>query len=186
MPDRLFLETVPVWEVAGEAVHLPDDHHVNLIPLDRRDQVHEVVSRDFLVRRVAVVLERRDHPPAGRSALASCVGTPTRRRRRSPTAARTVPLSAGSRAVWLGCIPSMPSILVQNSTYANGALVVEDDRIAWSGPSAWAPLADGRVDADGRSVIPSFVDSHSHLVFAGDRADEFAARMAGARYNGGG
>lgn len=69
---------------------------------------------------------------------------------------------------------------------ANAALVVENDRIAWAGPSASAPAADLRIDAGGRSVIPSFVDSHSHLVFAGDRADEFTARMAGTRYDGGG
>jgi len=68
----------------------------------------------------------------------------------------------------------------------NAALVAESDRIAWAGPSASAPPADSRIDVGGRSVIPSFVDSHSHLVFAGDRADEFAARMAGVRYDGGG
>jgi imidazolonepropionase len=42
------------------------------------------------------------------------------------------------------------------------------------------------VDAGGRCVIPGFVDSHTHLVFAGDRAEEFAARMAGAPYAAGG
>jgi imidazolonepropionase len=68
----------------------------------------------------------------------------------------------------------------------NAALVVEGDRIAWVGPSASAPDADRRIGVGGRSVIPSFVDSHSHLVFAGDRADEFTARMAGVRYDGGG
>jgi imidazolonepropionase len=49
-----------------------------------------------------------------------------------------------------------------------------------------APAADHRVDADGRCAMPGFVDSHSHLVFAGDRADEFAARMAGQPYEAGG
>ncbi len=47
-------------------------------------------------------------------------------------------------------------------------------------------VADRRVDADGRCVVPGFVDSHSHLVFAGDRSEEFAARMAGADYAAGG
>ena len=47
-------------------------------------------------------------------------------------------------------------------------------------------LADERVDVEGRAVIPGFVDSHSHLVFAGDRSEEFAARMAGAPYAAGG
>jgi len=55
-----------------------------------------------------------------------------------------------------------------------------------AGAAAAAPAADRRIDAGGRCVVPSFVDSHSHLVFAGDRADEFTARMAGTRYDGGG
>ncbi len=46
--------------------------------------------------------------------------------------------------------------------------------------------ADRRVDAGGRCVIPGFVDSHTHLVFAGDRSEEFAARMAGEPYSAGG
>jgi imidazolonepropionase len=46
--------------------------------------------------------------------------------------------------------------------------------------------ADERVDAGGRCVMPGFVDSHTHLVFAGDRSAEFAARMAGAPYEAGG
>ena len=66
------------------------------------------------------------------------------------------------------------------------ALVVEGGRIAWTGPTADAPAADEQVDAGGRAVLPGFVDSHSHLVFAGDRAPEFAARMAGTAYAAGG
>ncbi|HEY0239686.1 MAG TPA: imidazolonepropionase [Friedmanniella sp.] len=68
----------------------------------------------------------------------------------------------------------------------DAALVVVDDVVAWVGPAAEAPAADRRVDVDGRAVLPGFVDSHSHLVFAGDRSAEFAARMAGERYDGGG
>lgn len=68
----------------------------------------------------------------------------------------------------------------------DAAVVVEDGRVAWAGPAAAAPAADSVVDVDGRAVIPSFVDSHAHLVFAGDRAAEFAARMAGTPYDGGG
>jgi imidazolonepropionase len=71
-------------------------------------------------------------------------------------------------------------------TLADAALVVDADTVAWVGPAARAPAADRRVDLGGRAVVPGFVDSHSHLVFAGDRAAEFAARMAGARYDGGG
>ena len=53
-------------------------------------------------------------------------------------------------------------------------------------PAARAPAADRRIDVGGRAVVPGFVDSHTHLVFAGDRAAEFAARMRGERYDGGG
>lgn len=66
------------------------------------------------------------------------------------------------------------------------ALLVEDGEVAWIGPARYAPAADRRIDADGRAVLPGFVDSHAHLVFAGDRAAEFAARMAGEPYTGGG
>jgi imidazolonepropionase len=71
-------------------------------------------------------------------------------------------------------------------TLRDAALVVADGRVAWLGPAARAPAADTRLDAGGGAVIPGFVDSHAHLVFAGDRADEFAARMAGRPYTGGG
>ncbi|MEV0950733.1 amidohydrolase family protein [Promicromonospora sp. NPDC050249] len=66
------------------------------------------------------------------------------------------------------------------------AVVVEAGRIAWTGPAASAPAADVAVDLGGRCVIPGFVDSHSHTVFAGDRSAEFAARMTGEPYTGGG
>ncbi len=68
----------------------------------------------------------------------------------------------------------------------DAAVVVEGSRIAWVGPAAEAPAADEVVTAGGRAVLPGFVDSHSHLVFAGDRAEEFAARMAGRPYTAGG
>lgn len=66
------------------------------------------------------------------------------------------------------------------------AVVVTDDRISWVGPAASAPAADRRTDLGWRSVVPGFVDSHAHLMFAGDRSAEFAARMAGQPYTGGG
>ena len=69
---------------------------------------------------------------------------------------------------------------------AKAAVVVDGDRIAWVGPSYHAPAADRRIDVDGAAVLPGFVDSHTHLVFAGDRAAEFGARMAGEPYTGGG
>ena len=68
----------------------------------------------------------------------------------------------------------------------DAALVIEGDRVAWTGLSARAPAADAVVDAAGRAVLPGFVDSHAHLVFAGERSAEFAARMAGLPYEAGG
>jgi imidazolonepropionase len=70
----------------------------------------------------------------------------------------------------------------------DAAVLVEDGLVAWVGPSAQAaPHADVEVvDVEGDAVIPGFVDSHTHLVFGGDRADEFAARMAGRAYEAGG
>jgi len=69
---------------------------------------------------------------------------------------------------------------------ADAAVVIDGDRIAWVGARAAAPAADAVVDVEGRAVIPGFVDSHAHLVFAGDRGAEFAARMAGSPYTAGG
>ncbi|MGP4020400.1 imidazolonepropionase [Saccharopolyspora sp. 5N708] len=71
-------------------------------------------------------------------------------------------------------------------TLTDAALVIDGDRIAWAGPAASAPDADERFDVDGRAVLPGWVDSHTHLVFAGDRTAEFAARMAGKPYQAGG
>ncbi|MFE5330580.1 imidazolonepropionase [Embleya sp. NPDC056575] len=68
----------------------------------------------------------------------------------------------------------------------DAALVLDGDRIVWVGPAASAPDADTRHDAEGRAVQPGFVDSHSHLVFAGDRTAEFDARMSGQAYRAGG
>ena len=66
------------------------------------------------------------------------------------------------------------------------AVVIEEGRIAWVGPADHAPAADDAVDLGGQTLIPGFVDSHTHPVFAGDRADEFDARMNGEKYDGGG
>lgn len=69
---------------------------------------------------------------------------------------------------------------------AGAALVIDEGRVAWTGPAPRAPAADQAVDAGGRAVLPGFVDSHAHLVFAGERGAEFAARMAGQPYRAGG
>jgi imidazolonepropionase len=69
---------------------------------------------------------------------------------------------------------------------ADAALVIEAGRVAWAGPARRAPAADEMTDCGGRAVLPGFVDSHAHLVFAGERSAEFAARMAGVPYGAGG
>ena len=69
---------------------------------------------------------------------------------------------------------------------ADAAIVLDGGLVAWTGPAAQAPAADEAVDAGGRAVLPGFVDSHAHLVFAGERGAEFAARMAGLPYEAGG
>ncbi|WP_430647555.1 imidazolonepropionase [Agromyces sp. GXS1127] len=92
----------------------------------------------------------------------------------------------------------------------DAAVLVEDGRIAWVGAAVHASADEAElrhdreqrregdehralwdadvevIDLGGRAVIPGFVDSHTHLVFGGDRADEFAARMAGRAYEAGG
>jgi imidazolonepropionase len=79
-------------------------------------------------------------------------------------------------------------LLVSNTSadLANAALIVEDGKVAWVGESNNAPPADKNVDLENRTVIPGFVDSHAHLMFAGDRAEEFSARMQGQSYSAGG
>ena len=66
----------------------------------------------------------------------------------------------------------------------NASVVIEDDRVVSVGDAG--QIADKRIDADGACVLPGFVDSHTHLVFAGDRSEEFTARMSGQPYDGGG
>ncbi|HJD50487.1 MAG TPA: imidazolonepropionase [Candidatus Rothia avistercoris] len=68
----------------------------------------------------------------------------------------------------------------------NAAFVVEQGRIIWVGAASQAPASDRCIDVGGRAVLPGFVESHSHLVFAGDRSHEFAARMEGKPYEAGG
>lgn len=68
----------------------------------------------------------------------------------------------------------------------DAAVVLDGSRVAWAGVASRAPSADERVDVGGRAVLPGWVDSHTHLVFAGDRTAEFEARMAGKPYAAGG
>jgi imidazolonepropionase len=86
-------------------------------------------------------------------------------------------------------------VLVTNdpANAGDGALgILADAHVVFEGAAivsvgtGTAPAADRRIDAGRRCVLPGFVDSHTHLVFAGDRSAEFASRMAGRRYEAGG
>ena len=68
----------------------------------------------------------------------------------------------------------------------NAAVVVEAGKIAWVGSAKDLQPTDNLIDAHGMGVIPGFVDSHAHLLFAGDRSKEFEARMNGEKYSAGG
>ncbi|GGI94573.1 imidazolonepropionase [Pseudarthrobacter scleromae] len=75
---------------------------------------------------------------------------------------------------------------LEHRVLKDAAVVIEGERIAWIGAAADAPAADDVVDMGGRAVLPGWVDSHTHLLFAGDRTAEFEARMAGESYAAGG
>lgn len=68
----------------------------------------------------------------------------------------------------------------------NAALVFENGKVQWIGPNSSAPAADSSINAEGGVVTPGFVDSHTHLVFAGDRTQDYVARMTGSKYSSGG
>lgn len=68
----------------------------------------------------------------------------------------------------------------------NAAITVTDGIVSWVGQASDADSSVHQTDVGGRALIPGFVDSHSHLMFAGDRSEEFAARMAGVPYSAGG
>lgn len=92
------------------------------------------------------------------------------------------------------CISGIGELLTMDPQFGEGriglrrdaALVIDDGVIVWIGDSSNAPAADEHTDAAGRCVLPGFVDSHAHPIFAGDRAEEFAARMSGTAYEAGG
>ncbi|MFF7633781.1 imidazolonepropionase [Kitasatospora sp. NPDC008050] len=79
--------------------------------------------------------------------------------------------------------PSHPGLL---GLIEQAAVVIDGSVVTWTGRTADAPAADQQVDAAGRALLPGFVDSHAHLVFAGDRTAEFNARMSGQAYTAGG
>lgn len=91
-------------------------------------------------------------------------------------------------------ITDIGSLVTNDETLESGllgelkdaAIVIEDGLISWVGSKHSVPAADRSISAKDRTVLPGFVDSHAHLMFAGDRASEFAARMAGESYSAGG
>ncbi|MYS07304.1 imidazolonepropionase [Streptomyces sp. SID6041] len=111
-------------------------------------------------------------------------------------AASSAPTSANSAvATTATAIVNIASLVTNDPSSGDGtplgliqdaAVVIDGDRVVWVGESSKAPATDNRVDAGGRAVLPGFVDSHSHLVFAGDRTAEFNARMSGRPYEAGG
>jgi imidazolonepropionase len=70
----------------------------------------------------------------------------------------------------------------------NAAMLIDDGKVSWVGSNSLAPINDveNQVDVRGQALIPGFVDSHTHMVFAGDRSQEFRARMQGESYSSGG
>jgi imidazolonepropionase len=87
----------------------------------------------------------------------------------------------------IGCLFTNSDIGAgQLGEICDAAIVVEDGKVAWVGDAKKAPAADTQVDLQNQTVIPGFVDSHAHLMFAGDRAEEFSARMQGEAYSAGG
>ncbi len=68
----------------------------------------------------------------------------------------------------------------------SGAIVIENEKIIWVGNASSVPETDEQIDVEGKAVIPGFVDSHAHMLFAGERSAEFQARMKGEKYSAGG
>ncbi|WIV44902.1 imidazolonepropionase [Glutamicibacter nicotianae] len=83
-------------------------------------------------------------------------------------------------------IGQLTTVDAKGSVLEDAAVLIEDGIVAWVGHMAQAPATAHEIDLGGRAVLPGWVDSHSHLIFGGDRAEEFVARMAGQTYAAGG
>ncbi|MDV2978812.1 UNVERIFIED_CONTAM: imidazolonepropionase [Actinomycetes bacterium ARC8] len=83
-------------------------------------------------------------------------------------------------------IGQLTTVDAKGSVLEDAAVLIEDGLVAWVGHMAQAPATAHEIDLGGRAVLPGWVDSHSHLIFGGDRAEEFVARMAGQSYAAGG
>ncbi|MFD0259984.1 imidazolonepropionase [Kitasatospora indigofera] len=100
----------------------------------------------------------------------------------------------GSPAAPSTLITGIGSLVTNDTAHGTGplglltdaAVVIDAGTVVWVGPAGAAQAADERFDAGGRALLPGFVDSHAHLVFAGDRTAEFNARMSGQAYSAGG
>ncbi|MFC9325504.1 imidazolonepropionase [Kitasatospora sp. NPDC057015] len=107
---------------------------------------------------------------------------------------QSTPAASGRPAAPSTLITGIGSLVTNDTAYGTGplglladaAVVIDGGTVAWVGPAGSAPAADERFDAGGRALLPGFVDSHAHLVFAGDRTAEFNARMSGQAYSAGG
>ncbi|MCX5212564.1 imidazolonepropionase [Kitasatospora sp. NBC_00240] len=107
---------------------------------------------------------------------------------------QSTPTAPGSPASPSTLITGIGSLVTNDTAHGTGplglltdaAVVIDAGTVVWVGPAGAAPAADERFDAGGRALLPGFVDSHAHLVFAGDRTAEFNARMSGQAYSAGG
>lgn len=83
-------------------------------------------------------------------------------------------------------IGELTTVDSQSRVLKEAAVLIDQGMIIWVGSSNDAPATEHEVDLQGRAMLPGWVDSHSHLIFGGDRAEEFVARMAGQSYAAGG
>lgn len=83
-------------------------------------------------------------------------------------------------------ISELTTVDPEHRVLRGAAVAIDGEDIVWVGSAEAAPAADEKYNAAGCAVLPGWVDSHTHLVFAGDRSAEFEARMAGQEYAAGG